>query len=122
MPANETWKLDFKAEDVFEIPILEFNLESDVTDLVGQRILSSLYDTLEISKAIQRTALIFDEEGAEVESVAVISSKSIALIPNEPKPKQLLFDKPYLIVFKKKSETNPYLMIWIDNSELMKKK
>ena len=39
-----------------------------------------------------------------------------------PTPKKLIFDKPFLLVFKKKEFENPYFMAWINNSELMKRK
>lgn len=119
---DESWKREFGYDDIFEIPILSFNLESQVEGLVGSQLLSDLYDTLVIESAMQRTALIFDEKGAEVESEAKIVAKAVDFVPNKPKPKELLFDKPYLLVFKKKSKTNPYLMIWVNNSELMKEK
>ena len=115
------WRYRYLEEDIFEVPILEFNIETEVKKLRGVQ-LKSRGESIEIEEVKQRIALIFDEKGAEIESEAEILAKAADAEMDRPAPKKLVFDKPFLLVFKKKEFENPYFLAWISNSELMKKK
>lgn len=115
------WRYSYLEEDIFEAPIIEFNIETDIEELKGSRLKSEI-DSIEIEEVKQRIALIFDEKGAEIESEAIISVKATDAEMDKPIPKKLIFDKPFLLVFKKKEVENPYFLAWVSNSELMKKK
>ncbi len=117
---KDWWRYRFLDQDVFEAPIIEFNIETNIKELKGI-LLKSTYEYIEIVEAIQRIALIFDEKGAEIESEATIVAKSASRELEKPIPKNLIFDKPFLLIFKKKEFENPFFMAWITNSELMKK-
>ena len=39
----------------------------------------------------------------------------------KPKPKKLVFDKPFLILLKRTNAKNPYFGLWTTNTELMTK-
>jgi serine protease inhibitor len=117
---KDWWRYSFLDEDIFEAPIIEFNIESNIKELKGVQ-LRSKNESIEIEEVRQRIALIFDEKGAEIESEAEISATATDAELDKPIPKKLIFDKPFLLVFKKKESENPYLMAWINNSELMKK-
>jgi len=118
---KDWWRYSFLDEDIFEAPIIEFNIEKNIRKLKGVQF-KSLNEIIEIEDVRQRIALIFDEKGAEIESAAEILAKATDAEMDKPIPKKLIFDKPFLFVFKKKEFENPYFIAWISNSELMKKK
>ncbi|MGV3540031.1 MAG: hypothetical protein ACO1OQ_09480 [Rufibacter sp.] len=115
------WRYYFADEDVLSIPVLSFNLKKEYTSLVGNTVL--MRDTAyTIEKASQRIALVLNHKGAKVESEAVFEAAATEAAEELPKPKRIIFDKPFLLVFQRKDAANPYLVAWIANTELMVKK
>ena len=116
------WRYDFAEGDVLVVPKIAFNLEHSYENLIdnGFKFNGMGYD---IIKATQRTAFMLDEEGAKVESEALIAADSAsAAVPKIIKhPKKLFYDKPFLIVLKRKDSPNPYFALWVDNAELLVK-
>ena len=39
----------------------------------------------------------------------------------KPKPKKMIFNRPFLILLKRAESKNPYFGLWIANTELMTK-
>lgn len=117
---NIKWKYDILEEDEIIIPKFNFNIETIYKDLTG-----NTFDTKEksytIERAWQRTAFILDEKGAEIESEAEIEYYTEEEDPNKPKPKKMIFDKPFFIMLKKTKSQNPYFGLWVANTELMSK-
>lgn len=116
---KEWWRYSFLSEDVFAAPVLKFNIEAQIEELLGVIFYSNLGE-IQIDDARQRIALAFDEKGAEIETEAYVSVKAADAERTKIIPKNLIFDEPYLIAFKKKNFENPYLLLWVDNTELMK--
>jgi len=52
-----------------------------------------------------------DEKGAMVKSTSMMAAAAI--------PKQLIYDRPFLIYLKDKNAKWPYFVMWVDNPELM---
>lgn len=107
-------------DDEVIIPKFNFNIETNYASLEGNEF-SAGNRSFVISKAWQRTAFVLDEIGAEIESEAEIKLESSS--QNEgrtlPKPKKMFFNKPFLILLKRKDSTNPYFGMWVVNTELM---
>ena len=122
MNQNLNWKYYFDHTDELQIPKFDFNIQADYDSLVGSHFIanSKIY---RIIQAWQRTAFILDEAGAEMESEAVIAAAEAPAADESeyerPKPKKLIFDKPFLILLKKTDAPNPYFGLWIANSELL---
>ena len=111
------WKYEWGDKDILIIPTIQFNIEHNYTTLEKQQF-STNKRKLTIDKAWQRTAFILNENGAEIESESEMVAKDEA--PSEKvKPKNLLFDKPFFIMLKKKNSKNPYFGAWIANTELL---
>lgn len=113
------WRYTFlEHSDVLSIPALQFNLEKNYTEMLGCTIQNGNYF---VEKMYQRTALILDEKGAEVESEAVVAVTETATMPieNEMEPKHLIFNKPFLITFQRTDTNQPYLVAWIYNTDFM---
>lgn len=120
---EKAWRYLFAEEDDLSIPALKFNIGTRYPSLEEQSFMSASKPH-QIVKAYQRTAFIFDEYGAVIESMAVIAVDSAgppARIET-PTPKQLIFDKPFVIFIKKKNSPNPYFAMKVMNAELMEKK
>ncbi|WP_338375922.1 serpin family protein [uncultured Flavobacterium sp.] len=115
------WKFQFREEDKLIIPKINFNIKTNFPKLEGN-LFSGFERQYKIESIIQRTAFILDESGAEIESKVEFAVEAAEkVIEEKPKPKQLIFDKPFLILLKRKDSTNPYFGLWNINAELMVK-
>lgn len=105
----------FYEGDKLKVPILKFNLEKSFDRLVGKYIGPWRIDT-----ARQQTAFLLNEEGAKAEAEAeIVMTLSI---PMQPVPtKRLVFDKPFTVILRKNGQKHPYLMVKVENPELMVK-
>lgn len=117
---RNNWKYNYSNEDLVIIPKFKFNIETNYTNLVGN-LCSSNNQDFQINQAWQRTAFILDESGAEIES-----ETEMLVVPDvleekyeKPKPKNLIFDKPFLVLLKRTDSKNPYFGLWTVNTELM---
>lgn len=118
--AQNAWKYMLNEGDHFAVPRLCFNIEAAYTPLLD-RIVQGEEWPLRIKKATQRTALLLDEHGAKVESEAEVVAQAAGAPPpvDKSRPKLLIFDKPFVIVMKKKAAAFPYFMMKVENSSLM---
>ncbi|MCK9450412.1 MAG: hypothetical protein M0Q90_01870 [Bacteroidales bacterium] len=117
-----SWKYYFNLDDEVVIPKFNFNIETNYPTIEGNKF-SADTQIFQIERAWQRTAFVLDESGAEIESEAEIEIE-IAFEPKaeeveKPKPKKMIFDKPFLILLKRTDATNPYFGLWTTNTELM---
>jgi hypothetical protein len=117
------WKYSILDGDALIIPVLRFNIETHYNDIEGQYIRTPA-NSYEITAAYQRTALTLDEHGAVIESEGYVESAMTDSTgpAATPKPKQLFFDKPFLIVMRKIDAAYPYFMMKVENAELMEKR
>lgn len=114
------WKYYYSEEDILVIPKLNFNIETNYSTLEGNNFKSNKQN-FQIERAWQRTAFILDESGAEIESEAEFEAvtEEIEEEYEKPKPKKMIFDKPFLILLKRTAAQNPYFGLWTTNTELM---
>jgi hypothetical protein len=114
------WKYYYDFEDIVIIPKFSFNIQTNYKTLEGTSFASN-GESYDIIKAWQRTAFILDESGAEIESEAEIEyvTEEIEEEYEKPKPKKMIFDKPFLILLKRTDTKNPYFGLWTTNTELM---
>ena len=115
-----SWKYYYKEEDVVIIPKFNFNIETNYNSLEGNRF-NTNKQNYQIEYAWQRTAFILDENGAEIESEAeiAVAVEEMEEDYEKPKPKKMIFDKPFLILLKRTDSKNPYFGLWTTNTELM---
>jgi len=112
-------KVYFNDDDKVEIPIIEFNLEKSFNKIVGSSFKANdtKYTMLE---AYQRNAFILNENGTEVESIVEMSTDAKEEV-EKIKPKMMIFNKPFVVLLKRKDAENPYFGVYIANNELLKK-
>ncbi|NRD18414.1 hypothetical protein HNV08_00015 [Winogradskyella eckloniae] len=112
-------RIHFNTNDKVEIPILEFNLEKSFDHIIDSTFKSN-DTTYTMLEAYQRNAFILNENGAEVESVVEVAADATEELTTQH-PKMMLFNKPFVILLKRKDAKNPYFGIYIFNEELLKK-
>jgi len=118
---KNNWKYYYNDEDLVSIPIIEFNIETNYTKIEGSYFYTK-HNSFYVDIMYQKTAFILNEKGAEVESMANIEA-CVEEMEEEidlPKPKKMFFNKPYLIMLKRKNSLYPYFAMFVSNSELMK--
>lgn len=114
-----TWKYYLNEDDVFEIPVIKFNLEKHYNKIEKQ-LFATRRQQYHIATAYQRTGFILNEEGAVIESEAVMTAVTdTAEVEIKRRPKRLIFDKPFFILAKREGSKNPYFMMRIANVELL---
>jgi len=116
--SKESWKYSINETDVFAIPLIQFNIEKYYKTLEGQPFEVN-NKKLYIAAAYQRTGFILNENGAIVESEAIMSTDTSAIEPVKTHPKRMIFDKPFFIIVKRANSDNPYFMMKVENSELL---
>lgn len=117
------WKYEITPVDIFSIPEIKFNVKTNYKEIEGQTLSTSGLKGLTILEASQRTGFILNENGAEVESEAMV--KMAADSSDAPleiiHPKKMIFDSPFYMIIKHVDITNPYFVMKVNNTELMKK-
>lgn len=99
------------------IPQFNFDITRNYEELEGKGVLNKGFEDYIITKAVQRTKFTLDEKGVELKSEAkIVLTKSVVI-----ESKNLIFDKPFMIILKEKGSDKPYFILWVDNAELMVK-
>jgi hypothetical protein len=119
---KQFWKYEIVEKDIFSIPTIKFNLATSYRDIVGQQFITADKKRHFIEEAYQRTGFILNENGAVVESLAIVKVDSSSAEPIIKHQKNMIFDKPFLIIIKRKEQENPYFVMTVRNSELLTKK
>ena len=116
------WKYQIVHEDIFAIPVIKFNIATNYKNIEGQSFSTSDNKKHSVELAYQRTGFIFNENGAVVESEAVVAVDSASAAPIITHPKKMIFDRPFLIIIKRADKTNPYFVMKVANAELLTRK
>ena len=122
VPAKQ-WKYTLQDDDETVIPCLAFNIETHFQHLEGQAF-QAQNQRYVVEQAWQRTAFLLNEEGAKIESDsewAVEMEESMEMEEELPRPKRLIFDRPFYIFLKRTDAAYPYFGCWVVNSALMEK-
>jgi hypothetical protein len=97
--------------DRLSIPKFFFDIEHSYEPLLGKRLQNKGVTGFPIEKATQRILFKLNEKGATLKSTNEFVAAAI--------PKQLVFDRPFLIYLKEKKGKWPYFAMWVANPELM---
>ncbi len=113
---KETQRL--REGDRLMIPCFDFNINHNYKNLEEKYFMNKDFEDYKISKACQSIKFSLNEKGAKLKSEARIEgTKSAAVVD----PKNLVFDKPFLLMLREKGSKEPYLAIWVENSEILVK-
>lgn len=117
---RNAWKYEINDIDRFAVPKIKFNIVSGFPKLSGQHFKTRNGEDYFIDEITQRTALVLNESGAVVESEATVSTDSVETPAVKIFPKNLFLDKPFLIIIKRTNQPNPYFVMFVRNTELLK--
>lgn len=115
-----SWKFALNDIDIFSIPIIKFNIETNYSDIQRQSF-TSRGKLHHVEEAFQRTGFILNENGAVVESETYAVTDSSGAEPVKILPKKMIFDKPFFIIIKRAKSDNPYFVMYVQNTELLTK-
>lgn len=116
------WKHYLNDEDEIKIPVFEFNIETNYTDIENTIFTTDKGFERKVLEAYQRTAFVLNENGAEIESEAEIEATEAVEDEMEmPKPKKLILDKEFILLLKRVDANYPYFAMFVANAELMDK-
>lgn len=103
------------------IPVLDFDVLRDYTEIIGRTATPrnrsrdtarrEKFSTMPIAVARQSIRFRLDETGA------VLKSEFLGALGG--RARAYLFDKPFLILLKRRGAKNPYFALWVDNAELL---
>ncbi|MHB1000329.1 MAG: hypothetical protein ACYC27_13895 [Armatimonadota bacterium] len=95
------------------IPVLDFDLLKSYSEVQGRTIKSTnkRLNGQPIEIALQSIRFRLDETGAVLKSEGVIVCSASRI--------NLVFDKPFLVLLQRKDAKNPYMAVWIGNTELL---
>jgi hypothetical protein len=100
------------------VPVLNFELLQEFDELVGKEITSTgPLESMPIVLAVQSVRFRLDEYGAVLKSEA--GKVAGCAVEKRKKPRQFIFDKPFLILLERKDAAQPYFALWVDNPELL---
>lgn len=108
--------------DVLKIPKLNFDLTKQFLELEGNRLLVSnpaVAKDLVCLSALQNIRFQFDEKGVRLRSESHLSFGCSAAPGAGPPTHRMVFDRPFLILMKRKSSEVPYFALWIANPSLL---
>jgi hypothetical protein len=104
--------------EVLVVPILNFDVWREYGELEGKRITTpGQLEDMVIAWALQRIRFRLDQRGAVLLSESWFAESAGA--PAAPKPRQFIFDKPFLILMERTGAAQPYFALWVDNAELL---
>ncbi|MGD2094509.1 MAG: hypothetical protein PVH77_05830, partial [Phycisphaerales bacterium] len=103
----------FGSGDVLMVPEMFWEIDHRFDELLGKTI-SNANPSMPIIGAKQSIKFKLDRCGAILESEATIKAAAI--------PRYFKFDRPFLIIMKKRGNEQPFFVMWVDNTELLNKK
>lgn len=110
---QEKYWREFGVRDVLLVPNLNWEVQHHFTELEGtdKRFLNTGFTDYHIAKAMQTIHFKLDRSGAELAA----ETQMFCL----PIPTHFIFDRPFLIVVKKRSANRPFFVMWVDDAELL---
>lgn len=103
--------------DILQIPKFDLAMSHSYSSLLGVHLANKGFEGYFFAEAAQRLNFRLDESGAKVKSDAIIVLKKGSVIDF----RVLMLNSSFLLYIKKKDGRYPYLMMWIDNAELLVK-
>jgi hypothetical protein len=105
--------------DRFEAPMLKFKFDRNFEALEHVFFKNPGFEQHEIVAMQEAIDFQMDRFGARVTSVAMeIGADSAGMAP--PVPKNLLLNKPYWVIMKRKDSPRPYFILGVRNTAMMK--
>lgn len=108
-----------KEKDILRIPEISFDKEYEFSELKNALFLNKGWKSWYIEEAKQWIKFDLNKQGAVLKSVAKMQMTRLAMNINNNVPKNLTFNKPFLLMLKEEGENEPYLVIWINDVNIL---
>src|SRR5262249_47259624 len=117
MAQGESARPELDDEETLIVPKLALNVLREYGELRGKVITNFVRggDPHLIKEANQSVRFLLNERGARVESETAFSAMLMnghTKPPAPPKVRKFILDKPFLLMIKEPSATEPYLVVW----------
>jgi hypothetical protein len=109
-------KEEMREIDYFEMPEIHLNYEREYKELIKKFLENEGFEDYFIAQMYEKIKFDMDNVGVRVENEAVIS-KSLGINPELSK--ELILNKPFFIVMKRKNSKNPYFILYVKNTDFM---
>ena len=110
---NIEYIVDF---DELQIPYLKFDIDNRFEAFQNILLANQTNPLMVFDKLSQRIQFDLNKDGVKLESSA---ASSIIFGISDVEPRVYAFNQPFLIVLKRKGETSPYFLYWVENSAHM---
>ncbi len=108
---KDSYKLSVGSTDVLLVPDIVWRLSHRFAELEGREFKNTKLKGQRIDIAQQDIQFRLDRSGADLKSEAKMYLVPIATY--------YLLDRPFLLYMKKRGAEMPYLVMWVDNAELL---
>lgn len=118
---EQIWRYQITDMDQLVIPKIKLKSSYDYPQFVGQTVgwVNNTYVLDEVSQSID---LKLTEDGVRMRTEASITVNMGAVPTDEiPRPKLLVFDKPFYLILSKADKSSPYVILYIADSLLLDK-
>lgn len=100
------------------IPYLSFDINNSFQQFKHVEFSSKKHPLLISKELTQNIKFDLNQKGIQVQSTS-ISTEIFGVDEVTVKPKYYAFNQPFLIILKRKGESNPYFLYWVQNAEHM---
>lgn len=107
----------FMGGETLLVPEVAIGILHRFAELEGKVVLNKALQGNFISVAQQSVQFRLHRGGAELRAEAALATAKAAG-PRE-KPLQIIFDRPFLLIMKRRASPRPYFAAWVDNVELL---
>ena len=102
------------------VPLLALYVSREYDELQNHRIIVGQTSPYRLRRVQQYIKFQLDESGARIESSEMLIGESgPGPSPVPPKPREFVFDRPFLLAVHQRDSEVPYLVLWVANEELL---
>lgn len=108
--------------DVLQVPRFNFDLVREYTELYGRFLVvtnPAVAKDLQVLSAVQNVRFQMDEKGMRLRSEGHGSGGCSAEAPPPVGVREMIFDKPFLVLLKRAEAPVPYFALWVGSPELL---
>jgi len=100
--------------DELVIPKIEFDVEHSYDELQGVFLKNKGFEDYFFSRAVQKISFTLDESGAEARATGEI------ILKKGPRNRLYIFDKPFMVILRDTNSSEPGLVVWVNNIDILK--
>lgn len=108
----------FSGSDILKIPYMKFDTTASFSELTGVMLCNDKLNHKSFQEVQQRISLDLNDQGIKLISSAMQILDFADF--ERPPPRVLAFNKPFLMVMKRKGLEEPYFLYWVNGTEFMR--